>query len=96
MQTCEHCQTPFETSEADYCNSCWKPRKVASSSSFASNAVNVVGETADTVSNFFIYDAIGDALSAVGTGIGAVAEGVCDAGGAVLECVGDVIGAALD
>lgn len=97
MNLCSHCNGTGVEPEADglECHVCKKPTatyKVRNSSMFG----EVAGATADGVSDFMFWDAIGDIASGIGSGIGTVAECAGDVLGTVAECAGDVIGAAFD
>lgn len=91
MSKCMNCNgTELEPSGAPRrCGTCSSP-------SGGDTVANVADAAAETVSDYFMFQAISDAMSAVGDGIGTAAECVGDGIGTVAECVGEIIGAALD
>lgn len=88
---CKHCSgTGVEpTADGLRCHRCHPERRDTNSS-------EVPAIVAESVDGYFVFEAIGDAVSAAGSGIGTTVEGVGSAAGAVIECIGEILGAALE
>ena len=105
MTTCTNCNDSKVEPTADGipCHACcdtpsWVKSNLNSSTvqNNTAAAADVTNAVADGVSDYFLFSAIGDVASVVGSGIGTVAECAGDVVGGIAECAGEILGAAFD